>query len=803
MSSLYRQSRFVIVSLLLLLLSMLSNAQAEQIALKLVDGRPCARATIKYGNTSIEANVVLDLGVQAPIVLHSKTAKLLGIERDGKITLLFDGVNEATFADMPVMATGIRALETLTQEHAAELDEIPAVAVIGLPAFDAFVPQLDLPQNRLVLLPNDEAGELAKSATAVIPLDDARGRLFFKAIGPDGIEMRLQLRTSQYDTLIDETVAALAGADNGAIEQLYPVLKDQSPTEEATEEDPAVSKTEDKKRLNLAGFVAFRPTDLSEGLDPRPDLIIGTNLLKYFRVTIDLNRKQLLWKQAKSPEYPTHERDYFTALVNEDADGVEAFLTSHADSRLAQEAGAKLLEFRLAETPANEEALLRAIKIRATSTEKKRRATTLLTLADHLLASDREDCYLLATNSLQLALENSRDDLDATAAHRIQARLGRIAYTEGDLRVARRRLLSAAFGLPHDPQVNLWLGELYEAMKKPTRAWSRYLQATLDKNAPLEAYIGLGRLNREPAFREQFSMRDAADLLEGRIEAFHPKQHYVQEKKKYPKHVKLVELFTNIDDTTKTHAAEAALDALGEYFDVETTNDPVALLEYHIKAAKPDPLAVPYSQARADFYTVVDAPTAIFDGTGSAFDYGTQTEIVPVYKAYLELARSEEKPSVAKPPVTLSGKVKQEKRQLTGEIVIENTGEQDALKDAVLHVVACESVVMVPGGNGRVLHRYVVRDSLTPVEGLPLNSKFQKDAASFTFDVNLDTEKLAKELVQHMDQLEKENGVSLIMKPDYVDAGEVVFVAFVQDATTQEILGVTTVCPSKDKEATR
>lgn len=812
----FRSSCVVIGSLLLLGLSTLS-ARAEQIALKLVDGRPCFRATIQCGSKSVEANVVLDLGVQAPIVLHSKTGKLLGVEPGGNITLLIEGVNEATFANMPVLTSGVRALETLTQEHAAELDEIPAVAVIGLPAFAEFVPQLDLPQGRLVLLPDAEAGELAQSATLILPLEQSNGRLFFSALGPDDMKMRLQLRTSQYDTLIDQTVAALAGADNGAIDHLYPIAKakteengateNQEIIEEATAADTAKAE-EVTNRLNLAEFVAFRPTDLSEGIEPRPDVLVGTNLLEHFRVTIDTRRKQLLWEQVVTPRYPTEERDYFTALVQEDADGIEAFLTKNPDSRLAQEAGAQLLDLRLAEYPADRETMVRAIQLRASSTPEKRRATTLLTLADSWLTGQREDRYALATASLQLALESARNDLDATASHHIQARLGRIAYDEGDYRAARRRLLSAAFGLPRDPQVNLWLGNLYEAMKKPTRAWSRYLQATLAKNAPLEAYVGLGRLNRDPDFRDRFSMRDAVELLEGRLETFYPKQHYIQEKKKFPKHVKLVELFTNIDDAEKTHAAEAALDALGEYFDVETSSEPIALLEYHIKTDKPDPLTVPFSQARADFYTVVDAPTAIFDGTESAFDYGTANEIVPVYGAYLELARSagdgdDATPSEAK--ATLSGKVQQDKRVLTGQVEVR--AKATDIEGTVLHVVVCESVVMVPGGNSRVLHRYVVRGSLTPHEGIPLASKIKDGEEAFTFDIRLDAESLAKDLGEHMNQIEKEYGVSLVMKPDYVDAREVILVALVQDTATQEILGVTTIRPgspvNQNKEVAR
>ena len=135
------------------------------------------------------------------------------------------------------------------------------------------------------------------------------------------------------------------------------------------------------------------------------------------------------------------------------------------------------------------------------------------------------------------------------------------------------------------------------------------------------------------------------DLKEGRIDAFHPKRHYVQDKKTFPEHGKLVELFTN-SNMKSTHAAEAAFDAIAEYFDVETSDDPVAVLEYHVTfSGRSDPLAVSFSKARADFYGVKRVPAAIFDGTRSSHAAGTKDEIISVYESYLKLARSAESAS--------------------------------------------------------------------------------------------------------------------------------------------------------------
>ncbi|MGD9127653.1 MAG: hypothetical protein PVH19_09770 [Planctomycetia bacterium] len=786
----------IVVSLVLVFCSAVV-AEAEQFALKLIDGHPCFRATISKGSQTLEAHVVLDLGMQMPIILHENTGKMLKIKPGDKVTVSIPGVHKATFADLSPKVAKVNMLSQLTQQHASELDEVPAVAVMGLPAFAKVVPQIDLLQDRLVLLPSEDVNELAKTLEYVTPYKIKDGGLFFEAMGPEEKKMILQFRTIQHDTIIDAKLATELGAANGDIKTLEIISKEEA-EDNQDEMDPDASEDNQAKtkRINFAKFVAFRPVKLRPGKS-QPNLIVGNNLLSSFRVTIDTSRKQLLWEQVAKPRFPTHERDFFTAMVEGNADAIEKYLKRYPRSRLSQEGCVKLLDLRLAEHPTNREAVTRAIEKLVQATESKRRSSTLIGFADKWLAGDRPDRGALALIALEMALKYDRHDLDATASHRIQARIGRIAYTEGDFKLAKRRLLSAAFGLPKDAEVNLWLGELYEAQKKPVRAWSRYLQATLAKKPPLAAYVGLGRLNRDPEFRNRFSMRNAAELLEGRSTNYHPKRHYVQDQKEMPQHVKLVELFTNIHDPKTTHGAEAALEAIGEYFDVETSAEPVALLEYHVTTRIPDPLSVAFSQKRAKFYSATQVPLAIFDGTKSSGMSGDAKKIEPVYNAYVKLVRStkEKKPALK---ATLSGKVERNKRLLTGQVTV--AAEGDKLEKAVLHVVTCESFVMSPGAAGRVIHRYVVRGALTPDEGLPVREKIKEGKISFTFDIKFDTEAFSEKLMDHMLVLEQQNKSALIIKPNYVDPNEVIFVAFIQDTATKEILGVTVIRPSENKE---
>ncbi|MGB9626954.1 MAG: hypothetical protein ACPMAQ_19035, partial [Phycisphaerae bacterium] len=354
--------------------------------------------------------------------------------------------------------------------------------------------------------PTDDATADGSSATACsVPFEDRGYGYLMAGRAPDDFAIRVLFYTSGYDTIIDSNTADLAGAPGGDLDDLR------------------------LGTLNLARYVALRPEDLSGTPQPHPDVILGTNLLSYFRVTIDWVNREIRFEQTRTPRFPTEEREFFLARAKGDADAIESFLKANPSSRLATEASTKLLALRLDEYPPDRDAIGRAQRWCAEAAPKDRRSGLMVEMADDLLSGKRDDKYALAANALKIGLEYAPSALNGRTVHDLRARLGLIALRNHDPKQARRDLLSAAFGIPRDPFVNLWLGELYEQSGQLMRAWSRYAQSAISENPPPEAMTGLDRLNRDPAFRASFTMADAEQLLEGRIAEFHPAGRYAEE----------------------------------------------------------------------------------------------------------------------------------------------------------------------------------------------------------------------------------------------------------------------------------
>jgi hypothetical protein len=402
-----------------------------------------------------------------------------------------------------------------------------------------------------------------------------------------------------------------------------------------------------------------------------------------------------------------------------------------------------------------------------------RRSTVLIGLAHQLLGSGRKDKDALARLALSLALKEAPKALDATASYQVQARLGRMAFLQGDLREARRGLLSAAFGMPRDPMTNLWIGELNERQGKLTRAWSRYLQAAISREVPPDALRGLDRLNRDPKFRATFTMADAEQLLEGRVTEFHPAERYSLERSEYPDHVRLVELFTCLDHPP-TQAAELAFGGLGEYFD----DAGFALVAYHLASPTADPLVAGVSRDRAVFYGVKDAPAAVFEGSQVITEGGDARAAARLFDLY---RRSGLKSQPRATPWKIEGRLGLAEGRIAGELRLVGPSPDESLR---LHVIACEKTVMVPGGNGLVLHRWVARTGVSPPQGFAI----APTADGRRFPINLDAGKVSSDLEATVAGIEREGKIRFMMRPTYVDPASVAIVAFVQDSKTRDVL---------------
>ncbi len=760
---------------------------ADEIAIRLIDGKPCARCTISGAEKSISANLVIDLGLQIPLVLHSKTAKLLNVKPGDRLSVRFDGVGEDVFSDLQIRKGDVSMLSELTREHAAELGEIPAVVILGLPAFGDLIPQMDIAEGVIRLLDKvdsdaleAEAASRKKTAASKDTNSPEKGRswiwnyskkstgYFLNGLDPDGMKMPVRFSTAQFDTTVDQEIAALSGAAGGEFEKFV------------------------VDGLDLMKYVALRPTDLAGLPKPRPDVITGTNLLSHFRVTIDHANLRIILKQTKSPLSAATERAYFVALAELDTDGIESFIKSNPGSRLVREASTRLLQARLDEYPPHDEALARAVETRARYEREMRRASTMVALADELLGGEREDRLKLARLALRIGANSASADLDANVSHRIQADLGRAAFLDGNLSQARRHLLAAAFGLPRDPKVSLWMGELYERMGKKARAWSRFMQAATDRNPPAEAFEGLDRLNHDPQFRATFTMAEAEQLLEGRAPEYHPSTRFADEaaaqngaKRGGP--VPLVELLP-CSEHPPTQTAEMALAALGEYFD----GQPPVLIQYHVAWPALDPLAAPVGKSRAEFYNAQLAPVTVFGGTNvirggqkSCGQAGNPAKIFETYKqACFESADA--KSNAAGSGWKIEGRLERRKSIISGSV---NVLAPKTGGDYRLHLILCESPLMVPGANQLVIRRNVARRALSPPEGLLV--KLSAGKSKLEFPVDVDLVEVGKRITKEIATMEEEGEITFVMRPDYIDAGAVSIVAFLQDAKTKAVVSAT------------
>jgi hypothetical protein len=724
-----------------------ARAADGEFPVTLIGGVPCARGTLA-GSKSIPASFLIDLGSTQALRVHERTGGMLALggEATARVTL-----GAVELADLRSTQADGKLLEALTQEHSEELNEIPLVAILGLPAFAGRDVQLDLPAGVLRLLPASTdsipAADRNTPALFTLPYLDRVGRAWLPITGPQDTELRAQLAALQWDTLIDATLAKSLDAPGGNVSTLK------------------------LGPLDLARELALRPEPPAGRI--RADVTLGSGLLSSFRVTVSPAQQTVTFERVRETRFPAEEQAYFVARAQTDSEAIEKFLDEHAASRLANEAAEQLLAFRIADPLTSRAEIMKAVGYRARYEREDRRARTMMALADTVAQGTRLDKYLAAADILKAALPYAPRDMNARAGHEIQARLGYFALRRNDLAAARVHLLSAAFGLPRDVSVNLWLAELYERTGKATRAWSRYLEAAISREAPPEAFAGLDRLNRDPNFRATFTMNDAEELLEGRISDHHSAERFTRGAADRTPPVRLVELFTCLQ-SAPTMAPELAFNGLREYF----AGTDVVLITYSVQIPERDPLASAVGVTRALFYGLDATPVAYFDGRDPQTQSGDESATEATYAAYRKAAEGGRRDST---PWQLTGDVRLSDGAIAGHIAVDGP---TATGDLRVFIILCEKVVMAPGANGVVLHRNVARYGFSPADGYAVAPA----AGRRTYEFKLATADLTADLERRLERAQKEGGFAFNVHPTYVDPRACLIAAFVQDATNQAVL---------------
>jgi hypothetical protein len=744
-------SLFLLVLMTVFLQCVLTRPlMADDIAVKEIGGVPVIRCKIHYGDKYIEAHILFDVGLNTPMVIHEKSVgglELTPRQAVGKkVDIEFAG--NRRWRGIPMQVADVKFLATLTAKYAPELKEVPVVAVVGLAAIKSSVVNLDIRKGLLQTLGMGSE----KARQEEFDYQVQRYGIVLKGIGPTKTPVNVLMVTRSEDSVLDTSLLKAA--------------------RKAGSKPNVLSVNE----IMVSDHAAMRFSPLNKIGDGSVKAVIGLSVMRNYAVTIWPKRKKIAFLPHTAPSFPQGEQDYFFALVDKKPEGVVKFISTKPRRRLMDEACLVLLQMRLSDLSGATKTFKESLQIFAANYDIKRRSDALAKIADKLETTNRPDSEELSMFALNLAMTQTKASLDPTSVHGIHVRYGKKAFFRGEIKKARRHLLSAAFGMPKNGECNFWMGEVYREMGKPRRAWSRYFQSILDPRVPSailkESLARLDELNSDPKFRKTFNMVIAEQYMAGRLEAyeFHAKSRYRLAKTKSFGHVKLVEFFTDADNPA-TGGMQLAFQALDEYF-----NGDVALIEYHLN----DSMHSDTAANRLKYYKAKNAPLAVFDGKPVLSRNASQEKELSKnaagnYPAFRDACLLKE--AGAKPVWTLAASMTQEATKVSGTVTVSGKGKSDKLR---LHAIVCERSVMAVKGNGVFFHHFVVHKTLTGPDGLDLKIALEKPVK-----FAVDAEKIRQGLATMLNSGKDWGDVS---KAGYVDANKLMIVTFVQHQDDRRIL---------------
>ncbi len=739
-----------VLTTVFLLTALTPPLAADDIVVKEIGGVPVIRTKIHYGDKYIEAHILFDMGLNHPMVIHEKSVggfNLRPREAVGKkVDIEFAG--NIRWKGIPMQVAAVDLLETLTAKYAPELKEVPIVAIVGLPAIKSSVVRLDIRKGVLQTL-----GMASEEACAQeFDYQVKREGIILEGTGPAKTPVNVLMTTRVEDSILDTSLLK-AARKSGVKPNVLSV-----------------------NGIMLSDHAAFRFKPLDKVADGSVKVVIGLSVIRNYTVTIWPKRKKIAFLPQKARPFPQDEQDYFFALADKKPEGVVKFISKKPRQRLMDEACLLLLQMRLNDPSSTTKMFKEALQTLGANYDLKRRSDVLSKIADTLETTGRPNSDELSMFALNLAMTQTKSALDPISVHGIHVRFGKKAFLKGEIKQARRHLLSAAFGMPKNGECNFWMGEVYKEMGKPRRAWSRYFQSILDPRVSpatrTESLARLDELNRDPEFRKIFNMVIAEQYMAGRLDEaeFHAPSRYKLVKSKFPGHVKLVEFFTDASNP-QTGGMQLAFQAIDEYF-----NGSVALIEYHLN----DPMHSETATNRLKYYKAENAPLAVFDGKPVLRGSSSQAEklsdnAAESYPGFRDACLFKE--TVVAPAWALDARTTQAGTKVSGAVTVTGKGEADKLR---LHVILCERSVMAVESNGVFFHHFVVRESLTPPDGLDL-----KNALDQPIKFAVDAKKMSEGLTKTLDSEDRRSGLS---KPTYVDANKLMVVAFVQHGDDRRVL---------------
>jgi hypothetical protein len=756
-------------------------ASEGNIPVKIVAGRLVAHVELSTIHRRIPVNLFIDFEIPCGLRLHNSVAKSLQTENEF-------GETTPVSIHFPEFAITVERREEgpeedyaeFTRLHSNEINEEALVGAIGAKILSRYNVTFDLHEGRIELAvpdeeeegagediekpPREEELEVAITTTNDIvwlPIQLASGKVHAMAVS-----------TLRYDSLIDREWCERLGFPAGDVSPL------------------------NLGELDLGSFVAFRPSQM---VYEHPDGalgVLGLNLLKHLRLTIDRKNKTAVCRVTAPPEFPEADRDFFKAMVAEDADQLEAWLEKYPKERLSPEAAQQLLAYRLNKDAGAEQTESAVRRLRVTWREDMI-STQALDLMRELLAAGHP---MLAVFAGELGIEGGRKDRYPNSVHQLHAALGGILLDHNEDKRAWRHLLSAAFGVPDDGPVNLNLGRFYEKQERYNRALSRYVQAVIKVETGEKALEGLERVQRKMGNAQPLSVDTIGPLIAGKTYNYTAATRYHPKPGEETNRVSLVEFFTNTHFKQPGKEEGAIGAALGNegvmtYF----PRRKVAMLTYHL--AHPeldlDSLVNELAQHTADFYGVPPA-IQLINGIRSFPGQGHLSDAESIFHQGREaiLASLKEKSDFK---LELTSSIEGDK--IVGALQVTHLSAGDVSKaSATVQIVLAERGVLYPGKSKIVIQRMVARAALTGrLEGIPFEPKDGRMTIPFFRSLTA----IARANVDYLKEIEATGAGTAQTFVAKMDSRQLTVVAYIRDGRSKKILQAIQVNPKSLQDKKR
>lgn len=738
------------------LVAFASSVDAQRpvrIPVQVVEEKLVVRCDVSTRFRRIPANLFVEFDANAGLQLHNQAAAGIRSEfPDGSavpITVHLPGM------EMTVERREIgddELLDDFTKWYSRELGENAVVGTIGAKLLEQYHAVIDLdagfvelspPRERAERLPEDVEG------STTLPITLSNRVVWIPARYGDGEPAAYGIGTSRWDSTVDRDLCWSTGAPDGDVGPVR--LGD----------------------VNVTSYVPLRPADVHYVHTDGALGLTGLGLLHHFRVEIDRVNRWVRLTPTAPAAFADEERAFFEAEAHEDADAVAAFVAAHPDSRLTFEAANLLLDLHLIDGGWDGDAIVAALRAIDGNCIGDLRATSALEVMARCEAFGFPEHLVTAG---EIGIEGGRDDRYPNAVHEIHAKLGRVLLDEDEDRRAWKHLLSAAFGLPEDGEINYHLGRYYEKQGRLNRAYSRYVQAVIRPESGPRALAALQRV--QPLLGEEaFSVDVVERMIAGKVRSFGAASVYEPDAEHDVGRVVLVEFFTNAylgDEVRGAIGGALGNEGLLDHFEPES----VAFLSYHLPEPSPDPLVNELSEMRATSMNL-DAPVYhVVDGQARGPGAGRFRDAEGIYNAVRG--------------AILSRLTQPTDYELECEAVLEDgvlrgtlRGYGPARSGLQMELIVAEGGVLFPGSSQVVVHRMLARGS-----ALPSIAGVDYDPADGVHEVEFerDLADLARENEEFLDALERRGIGTVPRMSGTIDPEQVWLVAVMRHAYSQEVV---------------